>query len=117
MCYYLLPVGKIRFCSLLSPGFLGDKGHRLNGTPFWVEDLVEFLVVGKVSSDLETKFKDATKDRKTHTAQGIGRDGVVGVRLGAERYAEEFSRFSTEECVLIGIFIHVSGLSGFSAFS
>ena len=33
---------------------------------------------------------------------------TVGVWLGAERYAEEFGRFGTEECVLIGIFIHVS---------
>ena len=72
MCYYLLPVGKIRFCSLLSPGFLGDKGHRLNGTPFWVEDLVEFLVLGKVSSDLETKFKDATKIAKLILLRGLG---------------------------------------------
>jgi len=37
----------------------------------------------------------------------------VGVWVGAERYAEEFSRFSTEEYVPIGIFIHVSWLSGF----
>ena len=32
----------------------------------------------------------------------------VGVQLGTERYVEEFGRFVTEECVLIGIFIRVS---------
>ena len=41
---------------------------------------------------------------------------VVGVWLDAKRYVEEFGRFGTEECVLIGIFIHVSRLSGFSGF-
>ena len=40
----------------------------------------------------------------------------VGVCVGTERYAEECSRFVSEECVLIGIFIHVSRLSGFSGF-
>ena len=33
---------------------------------------------------------------------------VVGVWMGTERCAEEFGRFGTEECVQIGIFIHVS---------
>jgi len=32
----------------------------------------------------------------------------VGVWMGTERCTEEFGRFGTEECVLIGIFIHVS---------
>ena len=36
--------------------------------------------------------------------------------MGAERSAEEFSRFSTEECELASIYILVSLLSGFSAF-
>jgi len=33
---------------------------------------------------------------------------IVRDCVGAERCAEEFGRFGTEECVLIGIFIHVS---------
>jgi len=57
-----------------------------------------------------------SEGRYRYSSRPTALGSIVRDWLGAKRYAEALSRFRTEECVLIGIFMHVSWLSGFSAF-